>query len=127
MHRLALMEPESCLATCDVELYAEQQDVVLHAQNRDEKGEVGLLVLPCGFGKTLVAIALILRAVLKRTLWVTPASLLRQAERDLSVFIGDRVVLLESAADVGQLQSASSPWRCCPSLALPCWKLAFSM
>jgi hypothetical protein len=119
------MLPEAILAILGLHEFATQgsyQDALKENMiARENAGVGGLLVLGRGFGKTFMAIAIILIMGRERklagssdgrTLWIMPNNLVEQVNGHLCSYLArqdedSRVVVLKEAADVSALQPDS--------------------
>lgn len=68
-------------------LFDFQKKTVEFALERQIKNVGALLVLPCGYGKTIVAICLIVADTSKKTLWIVPSTLEEQTYAALKTFL----------------------------------------
>lgn len=94
-----------------------QDNVIQYMHDRELAGKGGLLVLGCGFGKTLMAIAMYLSRIQSgqkqlKTLWVTQANLVVQVRQQVCKFLEPKqlqhkVVILDTPQQFNEMQPDS--------------------
>jgi superfamily II DNA or RNA helicase len=105
-----LKESKSKLHQVGIYPFVYQEKALEYMLHRESLGSGGLLVVECGYGKTILGISMVVAGPEKKTIWIVPPNLEQQTYDILKHYLDQmslHVARLQSPSDGSKLETAA--------------------